>query len=84
MEGGTRVENLERAALLGYGLKPVEFDPIFLGKLNLPATKVYVGEEMCCSAALCRPPWFVWIMITHEWEFSYEILCKTISNYIII
>jgi hypothetical protein len=29
MGGGTRVENLKRAALLVSGLKPAEFDPFF-------------------------------------------------------
>ena len=31
--GGTEVEHLKRVASLGSGLKAVEFDPIFVGKL---------------------------------------------------
>ncbi len=35
---GTGVENLQREAPLGSGLKPAEFEPNFVGKLKLPAT----------------------------------------------
>ncbi len=33
------MENLERAALLGYGLKPVEFDPFFFRKIEFASNE---------------------------------------------
>jgi hypothetical protein len=42
----------------------------FLVKYGLPVTKVYRGGEQPWSAAVGRPPWFVWTMLTHGGELS--------------
>ena len=78
------MENLNRGASLGSGVKSAEFGPFFLEKLKSPATKMYGGGDTCCGATLCRPPRFVWTMITQGGEFGYKFFCKTISNYVII
>ena len=84
MGGGTRVENLKRAALLVSGLKPAEFDPFFW-KIEVASNKgVWRMRDVPRRCRVQAIMWFIWTMITHGGEFGYEFLCRTISNYAII